>query len=83
MRAPNLWVVGPALIMGVAGAVIGRSVARASCAAGHDPSLGPVPRCPGTEWAAAAIVGVVVFVGVLVVAVLVVRSFAEWRQKDQ
>lgn len=80
MRRPNPWIIGPAVAMGIAGVIIGRAVARASCSAGHDPALGPPPNCTGAEWGVAIAVGLTVFVGVLIVAVLAARSFEEWRR---
>jgi hypothetical protein len=68
-RFPNPWVTIPALIAGAAGWFVGSRVAGLSCGAGS---------CVGQEVLWGTIGALVGFVGVLVVAVLAVRSLAEW-----
>lgn len=68
-RLPNPWVAVPVLVATGVGWFIGRSVARISCTTGD---------C-GTEELVWGLTGALVgFVGVLIVSILVVRSFAEW-----
>lgn len=70
-RLPNPWVLIPVLLGAVIGGVIGWSVTTVSCR-----PQGCVP--------AAVLVGIgsglVTAIGVLVVAVLVLRSLNEWQQ---
>lgn len=73
-RLPNPWVATPVLVATAIGWFIGRSVARLSCTSGS---------CGSDElvWGlAGAVVG---FVGVLIIAILVVRSIAEWAAMRQ
>ena len=68
-RLPNPWVAVPVLLATGVGWFIGRSVARLSCTSGD---------C-GTDELIWGLGGAVVgFVGVLVMAILVVRSIGEW-----
>ncbi len=70
MRAPNPRVLVPILLAAAAGGVVGYFVTAASCA----------PRsCVPTAIALSLIVAIVSGIGVGVVVVLAVRSFAEWR----
>lgn len=70
-RLPNPWVLIPVLLGAVIGGVIGWSVTTVSCR-------------PGGCAASATLIGVgsalVTAIGVLVVAVLVLRSLNEWQQ---
>ena len=68
-RYPNPWIGIPVAVATVLGWLIGGAVARVGC----DES------CGGTQLAFSIIGAMVGFVGTLVVAVLVVRSVAEWR----
>jgi hypothetical protein len=66
---PNPWVAVPVLVGGVAGALIGWSVVRASC----------LPQsCPGPQLAGAAVGAMVAMIGIGVLAVLAVLSLTEW-----
>ena len=77
MRRLNPWFVVPVAIAGVAGALIGRNVARVSCVAVDEEAV-----CdPGTSEVVLAIIGAVVaVVGVGVVVGLVILSLAEWQR---
>ena len=70
-RLPNPWVLIPVLLGAVIGGVIGWSVTTVSCR-------------PGGCAASATLIGagsaLVTAIGVLVVAVLVLRSLNEWQQ---
>lgn len=68
-RLPNPWVAAPVLVAAAVGWFVGSSVARVSCRP---------DSCTGQEILWGSVGAVVGFVGVLVVAVLVVRSLAEW-----
>lgn len=69
----NPWVAVPVLVGGVAGALIGWSVVRASC----------LPQsCPGPQLAGAAVGGVVAMIGIGVLAVLAVLSLTEWGSQQ-
>ncbi len=66
---PNPWVAVPVLIAAGIGWFVGSSVARVSCRP---------DSCVGDEVLWGTLGALVGFVGVLIVAVLVVRSLAEW-----
>lgn len=68
-RLPNPWVAVPVLLAAAVGWFVGSSVARVSCRP---------DSCTGDEILWGSVGAIVGFVGVLVVAVLVVRSLAEW-----
>jgi hypothetical protein len=70
MRRPNPRVLIPVLIAAAAGGVVGYFVTAASCAPGS---------CRTTAAIVASAVALVAGLGVGVVVVLAVRSFAEWR----
>jgi len=70
----NPWFAFPVIAAGVAGALIGRSVAEITCT--------PVDvdtACDAPEVLFAIVGAVVAVVGVAIVSVLVIRSLAEWR----
>lgn len=77
MKRLNPWFVVPVLVAGIAGALIGRNVARVACAPVSDDAT-----CdPGTSEIVLAVIGAVVaIVGVGVVVALVILSLAEWRR---
>jgi uncharacterized membrane protein YfcA len=77
LRRLNPWFVLPVAIAGVAGALIGRNVARVSCA-----PVDPDAVCDtGASEIVFAIVGAVAAVlGVGIVVMLVITSLAEWRK---
>jgi hypothetical protein len=80
MRRPNAWIALPALLLGLAAAILGWVVTDVSC---RQPDVsGGVTSCGG--WAAliAIISFLVVTVGVAVLLALVFRSLAEWRQQQ-
>jgi len=68
-RFPSPWVAVPVLLATGVGWFVGSRVARLSC----EPA-----DCTGSEVVWGLIGAIVGFVGMLVVAVLVVRSLAEW-----
>jgi hypothetical protein len=78
MKRINPWFIVWVAAAGVAGALIGRNVARVSCvpveqgAAGCDPGA--------TEVVLAVIGAIVAMVGVGIVVALVMASLAEWRR---
>ncbi len=76
-RLPNPWFLVPSLLAGVAGAVLGREVARVTCTFGSTAT-----GCPGFEVAGAIIGGITAFLGVAVVVNLALRSIAEWRESS-
>jgi hypothetical protein len=75
----NPWFAIPVVAAGVAGALIGRDIARVNCA-----PVDPEAVCDsGASEVILAVVGAVVaMVGVAVVIVLVIRSLAEWRESN-
>lgn len=68
-RLPNPWVAVPSLLAAAVGWFVGSSVAGLSCRP---------DSCTGDEILWGSVGAVIGFVGVLIVAVLVVRSLAEW-----
>ena len=68
-RLPNPWVAIPVLVSTAVGWFVGSRVAGISCGA---------DGCVGQEIVWGAVGALVGFVGTLVVAVLAVRSLAEW-----
>ncbi len=68
-RLPNPWVAVPVLIAAAVGWFVGSRVASLSCGTGG---------CLGQEILWGAVGALIGFFGVLVVAVLAVRSLAEW-----
>lgn len=72
MRLPNPWIAVPVLLSAVAGGIVGFVVTDASCAPGS---------CGAAAAVVAALVALGVGAGVGVVAVLAVRSIAEWREQ--
>jgi len=68
-RLPNPWVAIPVLVAAGVGWFVGSSVARVSCRP---------DSCTGDEILWGSVGALIGFVGVLVVAVLAVRSLAEW-----
>ncbi len=68
-RLPNPWVAVPVLVAAAVGWFVGSSVARVSCRP---------DGCTGQEILWGTVAALVGAVGVLVLAVLVVRSLAEW-----
>lgn len=68
-RLPNPWVAIPVLIAAAVGWFVGSRVAGLSCGTGS---------CTGQQVLWGALGAIVGFTGVLVVAVLAVRSLAEW-----
>lgn len=77
-RYPNPWFVVPVLAAAAAGALIGRNFARVSCVSTE--ADGPSGDCLGREIAFGIAGGIIAFIGVAVVAVLVIRSLREWRE---
>jgi hypothetical protein len=75
----NPWFAFPVVAAGVAGALIGRDIARVNCA-----PVDPETVCDsGTSEVVFAIAGAILaMVGVAVVIVLVIRSLAEWRETN-
>ena len=71
MRHLNPWVLWPVLIAGSVGGVIGWIVTAISC----QPAT-----CVATSGAVAVVAALVSALGVGVVAVLAIRSLAEWRE---
>lgn len=74
MRLPNPRIAAPILLAATAGGVVGYSVTDASCAPGS---------CPVAAVSVAVIAALGTAVGVAVVVVLAVRSFAEWRIQSE
>lgn len=72
MRLPNPWVAIPVIVSAVAGVVVGYIVMDASCAPGS---------CAAAAAVTGALVGLGAAAGVGVVAVLAVRSIAEWQEQ--
>lgn len=72
-RTPNPWIAVPVVVATTLGWLIGGAVARASCA---NPLAG---ECTSSELAFSIVGAIVGLIGTLVVAVLAVRSIAEWR----
>ena len=70
-RIPNPWVLIPVTVAGVGAAVIGYQVTRVSCAPGS---------CTGAAIGIAITSALVAIAGVGTLAVLAIRSFAEWRE---
>ena len=68
-RLPNPWVAIPVLVAAAVGWFVGSRVAGLSCGTGS---------CTGQQVLWGAVGAIVGFAGVLVVAVLAVRSLAEW-----
>ena len=68
-RLPNPWVAVPSLLAAAIGWFVGSSVASVSCRP---------DSCTGDEILWGSVGAMIGFVGVLIVAVLVVRSLAEW-----
>lgn len=79
-RVPNPWIAIPSLLTGALAAALGWVVTDVSCRQ-PDPS-GLVTPCNG--WAAliAVVSFVVVTIGVGVLLMLVYRSLAEWRERQ-
>ncbi len=76
MRRLNPWFITPVLVAAAAGALIGRNVARVSCA----PVATDATCSGGGNQVAFAIIGAIVAaIGVAIVVALVIRSLAEWR----
>lgn len=73
MRAPNPWIALPVLVGTLAGGVIGALVMRESCAPGD---------CLFATIGVGILSALVGFFGVGVLAVLAVRSLAEWREQE-
>lgn len=73
MRMPNPRVAVPVLLATAAGAAVGYVVTDASCAP---------QSCPGASVGVSALVGLGSGAGVLVVVILALRSFAEWRRQE-
>ena len=69
-RIPNPWILIPAVVAATGGAVVGYFVTDASCG---------TSSCPALAGTVAAISGIATAVGIGVVAVLALKSFAEWR----
>ena len=79
-RAPNPWIVLPALVMGALAAALGWVVTDVSC---RQPDLnGVVTPCSGWATAIAVVAFLGVTIGVGVLLVLVYRSLTEWREKQ-
>ena len=76
-RRPNPWIVGPALVAGIAAGVLGWVVTDVSCRVEVD---GVIQHCRGWSSLVAIISGVGTAIGMLVVLVLVYRSIAEYRE---
>ncbi|MDH3731527.1 MAG: hypothetical protein OES13_10475 [Acidimicrobiia bacterium] len=72
----NPWFAIPVIAAGVAGALIGRNIARVTCT----PLEAETICDPGSSEVVLAVIGAVAaMIGVGVVIVLVIRSLAEWR----
>lgn len=80
-RYPNPWIVVPSLLLGLLAAALGWVVTDVSCRQ-PDPS-GVVSACYG--WAAffAVLSFLAVTIGVALLLVLVYRSLAEWRERQE
>ena len=69
-RLPNLWIIVPVAVAGLAGAAVGFLVTDASCTPNG---------CAAAASMVAAIIGIGTAVGVGVVVVLALKSLSEWR----
>ncbi len=80
-RRPNPWIVLPALALGALAGALGWVVTEVSCSQPN--AAGVAGSCPG--WAAvfAVVSFLAVTVGVVVLLVLVFRSLAEWRERQE
>lgn len=70
-RLPNPWVSIPVVVAAIAGGIIGYLVTDASCAPGS---------CAATASVVAILGALATGVGVGVVAILALKSLAEWRE---
>lgn len=79
-RRPNPWLVLPALLSGGLAAWLGGTVTAVSCR--YQDVDGTVVTCPGLTATISILSFLVIGIGVLVVMVLVARSVAEWRDRQ-
>lgn len=80
-RRPNPWIVVPSLALGLLAGALGWVVTDVSC---RQPNpAGTIGSCTG--WAAffAIVSFVAVTIGVALMLILVYRSLAEWRERQQ
>lgn len=80
-RLPNPWIAVPSLALGLLAAALGWVVTDVSC---RQPDVnGIISPCNG--WAAffAVLAFVAVTIGVALLLVLVFRSLAEWRERQE
>ncbi len=79
-RSPNPWIVIPALAMGVLAGLLGWLVTSVGCdPQGDAASAG----CSGLALGVAILSGIAVAAGTVLVLVLVYRSLAEWREREE
>ena len=79
MRRPNPWIVGPALVAGIAAGIIGWFVTDGSCRQEID---GVVQSCPGWSVTIALVAFLGTTLGIMVLLVLVYRSLAEHAERE-
>jgi hypothetical protein len=80
-RRPNPWIALPALVLGGLAAALGWVVTDVSCR--QPDAQGIVTSCPGWATLFATVSFLAVTVGVTLLLVLVYRSLAEWRERQE
>jgi len=80
-RRPNPWILIPSVVAGLVAAWLGGTVTALSCR--YQELDGRIVTCPGWTTVVSVLSFVVVGAGVAVVLVLVYRSIAEWRERQE
>lgn len=80
-RRPNPWIAIPAVIGGGLAAWLAGTITAVSCR--YRAIDGTIVTCPTSTTVVAVLAFLAVGIGVTVVMVLVYRSLAEWRQKQE